>query len=266
MTKYFCREFFFITLIWKLSWKQSYFAWSLWWTWSSWTNVPRVMILAWQTKNVLGGQKSFKMINWKHYSLKIIAKHKIISNILVCTLKEIRSHTNWRQETLKDDHIFVKPGQPAEVTAKPKINDPKVMLYIWWYQRGVLYYELIKPGETVNGNATHHNTSNWSERLPIKRAEFVIRHEDIIFQHANARPHLARLVKSYSENSGWEVLPHPPYNSDRAPSVYHFWGLFQNAHTGIRFISEQDMKNWLHSFLQFLEDEVYECRVIWTIL
>ena len=25
------------------------------------------------------------------------------------------------------------------------------MLCIWWDQKGVLYYELLKPGETING-------------------------------------------------------------------------------------------------------------------
>ena len=47
---------------------------------------------------------------------------------------------------------YVKPGQPAKSTAKPNIHGAKVMLCIWWDQKGVLlYYELLKPGETING-------------------------------------------------------------------------------------------------------------------
>ena len=44
----------------------------------------------------------------------------------------------------------VKPGQPAKSTAKRNIHGTKVMLCIWWNQKGVLYYELLKPGETNN--------------------------------------------------------------------------------------------------------------------
>ena len=46
---------------------------------------------------------------------------------------------------------YVKPGQPAKSTAKPNIYGAKVMLCIWWDQKGVLYYELLKPGDIING-------------------------------------------------------------------------------------------------------------------
>ena len=46
---------------------------------------------------------------------------------------------------------YVKPGQPAKSTAKPNIYGAKVMLCIWQDQKGVLYYELLKPRETING-------------------------------------------------------------------------------------------------------------------
>ena len=46
---------------------------------------------------------------------------------------------------------YVKPGQTAKSTVKPNIHAAKVMLCIWWDQKGVLYYDPLKPGETING-------------------------------------------------------------------------------------------------------------------
>lgn len=36
----------------------------------------KVVILTWQTENVLASQTSLKIKNWKHYSMKIVFKHK----------------------------------------------------------------------------------------------------------------------------------------------------------------------------------------------
>ena len=46
---------------------------------------------------------------------------------------------------------YVKLSHPAKSTAEPNIHCAKAMLCIWWDQKSVLYYELLKPGETING-------------------------------------------------------------------------------------------------------------------
>ena len=43
----------------------------------------------------------------------------------------------------------MKPGQPDKSTGKPNIHGARVMLCIWWDQKGVLYYELLKPSESI---------------------------------------------------------------------------------------------------------------------
>ena len=51
----------------------------------------------------------------------------------------------------KHKKLYVKPGQPAKSAAKQNIHGAMVMLCIWWDLKGVLYYELLNPGETING-------------------------------------------------------------------------------------------------------------------
>ena len=43
------------------------------------------------------------------------------------------------------------PGHASTSLARPNIHAAKVMLCIWWDQVGVIYYELLKPNETITG-------------------------------------------------------------------------------------------------------------------
>ena len=138
---------------------------------------------------------------------------------------------------------YVKPGQPAKSTAKPNIRGAKVILCIWWDQKCVLYYELLKPGETINGECYRTQLILLKTAIAEKRPEYATRHETIIFHHYNARTHFAIAVKNYLENSGWEVSPNLPYSPDLASSDYHLFRSMQNTLTGIRFTSEQGVKN-----------------------
>lgn len=46
--------------------------------------------------------------------------------------------------------------------------------------------------------------------------------KDIILFHDNARPRSTLRTRQIVAEVGWEILSHPHYSSDLAPSVYHF--------------------------------------------
>ena len=97
------------------------------------------------------------------------------------------------------------------------------MLCIWWDQKGVLYYKLLKPGETINEERYRTQLIRLKRLIAEKRPEYATRHEAIIFHHDNARSHVAIPVKNYLENSRCEVLPHPPYSPDLDPFDYYLF-------------------------------------------
>jgi [histone H3]-lysine36 N-dimethyltransferase SETMAR len=70
----------------------------------------------------------------------------------------------------------------------------------------------------------------------------------IILQHDNARPHTAKLTKAKLQELGWEVLPHPAYSPDLAPSDYHLFRDLQHELDEQHFENE-DVKKWLQSIL-----------------
>jgi len=53
-------------------------------------------------------------------------------------------------ENPKRKKSWVDPGAPSTSTARSNRFGRKTMLCVWWDQKGMVYYELLKPGETVN--------------------------------------------------------------------------------------------------------------------
>ena len=83
------------------------------------------------------------------------------------------------------------------------------MLCVWWDQEGVIYYELLKPGEITHGY--HQQLIKLHRALRKKRPHYRKRHDKLIFLHDNAPSHTSTMVQNYLETLNWEVLPHPAY-------------------------------------------------------
>uniref|UniRef100_A0A914ID48 Mos1 transposase HTH domain-containing protein n=1 Tax=Globodera rostochiensis TaxID=31243 RepID=A0A914ID48_GLORO len=66
--------------------------------------------------------------------------------------------------------------------------------------------------------------------------------------HDNARPHTANLTKMALQELGWEVLPHPAYSPDVAPSDYHLFRSLSNALSGVQLEDAAALENWLNGF------------------
>ena len=66
---------------------------------------------------------------------------------------------------------WVDPAQPSTSSSKPnRFGRKMTMLCVWWDQKGVIYYELLKPGETVNVHRYHQQLIKLHRALREKKA------------------------------------------------------------------------------------------------
>lgn len=150
-----------------------------------------------------------------------------------------------------------KPGHASTSSAKPNIHGSKLLLCIWWDQQGVIYYELLKPNETITGARYRLQMMRLSRALKEKRPLYGQRHDKVILLHDNARPHVAKPVKTYLETLQWEVLPHPPYSPDIAPSDYHLFRSMAHGLSEQRFHSFEETEKWVDSWIASKDESFF---------
>lgn len=120
-----------------------------------------------------------KLGNWVPHELKErdIERRKTICELLLQRQQRkgflhriITGDEKWiRYDNPKRKPAWVKPGEPGPSTPKPNIHGSKVMLCIWWDQRGVVYYELLKQGETITGDRYRRQLIRLKQALGEKR-------------------------------------------------------------------------------------------------
>ena len=115
-----------------------------------------------------------------------------------------------------------KRDEPAQSTSKAHIHQKKVRLSVWWDFKGIFYFDLLLRNQTINSNVYCYQLMKLDKEIKEKRPELATR-KGVIFDQDNARPHTSLVTRKKLLELGWEVMPHPPYSPDFAPSDYHLF-------------------------------------------
>jgi len=160
-------------------------------------------------------------------------------------------------ENPKRSKSWVSPGEPSTSSAKPNRYGRKAMLCVWWDQKGIIYYELLKPGETVNTERYQQQMIKLNQVLRQKRPEYQKRQHKVILLHDNAPAHAAKRTKETIETFGWEILSHAAYSPDLAPSDYHLFTSMGHALADERFTDYKNVEEWLDEWFSSKEENFF---------
>ncbi|GFW04243.1 mariner Mos1 transposase [Trichonephila clavipes] len=152
-------------------------------------------------------------------------------------------------ENPKRNRSYVDPGKPPKSTVRPNRFGRKTMLCIFWDQEGPIYYELLKPGETVNTDPYKQELLNLNDAILEIREQYKKQQHKVIFLDDNAPNHRAKPTKDIVKALDWEPLAHAAYSPDLAPYDYHLFASLGHALADQRFTSYENVKSWLGNWL-----------------
>jgi [histone H3]-lysine36 N-dimethyltransferase SETMAR len=180
-------------------------------------------------------------------------------------LLSLHRNTEWLRYLITGDEKWVlhvntirkrqwlQPGQKPVSTPRPGLHPKKRMLCVWWGVTGVIYWELLPENTTLTAAKYCIQIAKVAAEVEKKG----LNGHKLYFQHDNAKPHTAGVVKKKLEQLSWELLPHPPYSPDLAPSDYHLFLSLSNDLRDRKFINEVELKSYLQRFFDSKSPEFY---------
>lgn len=161
-----------------------------------------------------------------------------------------------KQQSMEWRHSFSPKKRKFKVTQSAK----KIMASVFWDRKGVLLIDFMPTGTTINAAAYCETLEKLKKAIKNKRPGMLTKGVRLL--HDNARPHVARDTKALLDNFGWDVLPHPPYSPDLAPSDYHLFTNLKRHLGGKRMETDEEVKAAVKEYFdQEVDGKFYDAGI-----
>lgn len=148
-----------------------------------------------------------------------------------------------KQQSLEWRHSRSPKKRKFKVTQ----SDRKIMATVFWDRKGVLLIEFMPTGTTINAASYCEILKKLRRAIQNRRRGMLTK--GVCLLHDNARPHVARDTKALLEKFGWDVISHPPYSPDLAPSDYHLLLNLKKHLGGKRLETDEEVKTEVTQYL-----------------
>ncbi len=145
------------------------------------------------------------------------------------------------------ERVWLLPGDTV-MKGKPPPHQKKFLLCLFWNCHGVIHYELLERGKTVDATLYCSQLTKMREKLSNLYSK-ITPNSRVIMLHDNARPHVAKKTQNVALNLNVEFLSHPPYSPDIAPSDYHVFRSLHHTLSGQIFESKEDVSRCLDQYI-----------------
>jgi histone-lysine N-methyltransferase SETMAR len=119
----------------------------------------------------------------------------------------------------------------------------------------------IPNGRSITAALYCQQLDRVQESLRLNYPALVNRNQ-VVFLQNNAKPHTPLLTRAKLDELGWEVLSHPPYSPDLAPSDYHLFRSMEHFLRGREFEDIDQVEAACQEFFNSKEPIIYRRGIV----
>ena len=112
------------------------------------------------------------------------------------------------------------------------------MVSVFWDAEGMSFIDYLEKGKTITGEYYSNLLTRLDENIREKRPG--LQKKKFIFHQNSAPSHKSVLAMGKLRDLHYELLEHPPYSPDLAPSDFCFFPKLKLFLAGQRFSSNQE--------------------------
>ncbi|UYV62910.1 hypothetical protein LAZ67_2002419 [Cordylochernes scorpioides] len=147
-----------------------------------------------------------------------------------------------KEQSKQWNHI----SSPKPLKFKQTLSAGKLMATVFWDRKGLLLCDFMRLGTTINSHRYCKTLKQLRRAIQNKRRGMLTK--GVRFHHDNARPHTARQTTALIEEFEWELVSHPPYSPDVAPSDFHFFPELKKNLGGTQFQDDDELEEAVLGF------------------
>ena len=155
------------------------------------------------------------------------------------TMDETWIH-HYTPESREEAKEWVLPGGSAPKRSKTQQSAGKVMASVFWDAHGIIFIDYLEKGKTITG--AYYSALLYQLKDENKKKRPHLQKKKILFHHDNAPAHTSTIAQAKLHELKFELLPHPPYSPDLAPSDYYLFGNLKKWFSGQRFTSNEEVE------------------------
>ena len=174
------------------------------------------------------------------------------------TMDETWVH-HFTPESKQQSKQWKHPGSPPPKKAKAVPSAGKVMASVFWDADGILMVDYLQKGQTINGQYYASLLRQLRETIKLKRRGKLSK--GVLFHQDNAPVHKSAIAMAAINDCGFELVEHPPYSPDLAPSDFHLFPQLKRVIAGTHFQSNDDVIHAVEAFLNDQEKEFYKSGI-----